>query len=240
MKKILPLLIAITTCIATACSPATNSTSASSTTILDLRNKNSSGTSVTRTINNNGAIGVFLEKDLGSQSFGSLTDTELENIVSFSDAENGFTINYTTPESLRDYQLMTRIIYIDNNNNWSTRQNIEQSAINITDNTGTHVRSSFSWVYPLVVPGRTYKFAIQFQYSKNGVTNPPDFQLYYHITPQHGIGIIDDLPRGYNSSDYTNFSNGVFSLQNVIPVESEVPVQKSIGMFGTGFYSFVL
>ncbi len=234
MKKLLLLVTALTVFALISCSQTSGDSDSDSAsdpdvTEVDLRNKNSSGTSVSRTAaNNNESIGEYVKTD-DDYNYGPLTDADLENLISFEDDEKGFKINYTTPASLREYKLMTRIIYIDNSKHWSTRQNIEMYAINENG----HVKDSYSWVYPLVLPGNTYNFAIQFQYSKDGDPNPPDFQLFYRVTPKHGIGIIDDLPEDYNSADYTDFEDGVFSLHDVIPVESEVKLQKSIGLFGT-------
>lgn len=202
-------------------------TNSTNTRIVDLRNKDSSGNVVSRSVvNPSSPIGTFLEKG-GAQSYGGLTDEQLANIISFEDDDNGFKINYTTPESFKTYTLSTRIIYIDGNGKWSTRQNINDNEINENGK----VKDSYSWVYPLVLPGKTYKFAIQFQYRGSG--NPPDFQLIYEVTPLHGKGIIDDLPSNWESSDYTEFKDAVFSLKNVIPVESSSGVRKSYGLYGT-------
>ncbi len=257
MKKLLLVTIALTAFVLFSCNQAASSDdtkktsggtekpAGSSTNEVDLRNKDKSGTSVKRSAaadaDDDAPIGVYVKKD-PTCKFGPLTDEDLEKLISFEDDEKGFKINYTTPEALKDYVLLTRIIYIDKNGNWSTRQNIDRYAINEIVNSKAHVKDSYSWVYPLVLPGNTYSFAIQFQYytptvySKDAfglVSAGPDFQLFYSVTPKHGIGIIDDLPEDYNSPDFTVFEDGVFSLKNVIPVESESSVIKSIGLYGT-------
>ena len=235
MKKIIAgaLLVISSLVFVTGCSHGNDdknqpeSKSSNSRTI-DLRNKDSSGNVVLRSAADpasSAPIGVFLEKG-GAQSYGGLTDEELAAIISFEDDPDGFKINYTTPASFENYTLSTRIIYIDGNGKWSTRQNINNNEINENGK----VKSTYSWVYPLVLPGKTYKFAIQFQYGGN---NAPDFQLIYNVTPLHGKGIIDDLPSDWDSSVYTDFKDAVFSLNNVIPVESSLGVRKSYGVYGT-------
>ena len=251
MKKLLLIASVLTAFALISCSQANNESGSGDTQKeVDLRNKNDSGKSVKRSAapdtddaadtDEDAPIGKYVKKDPDCR-YGSLTDEDLEKLVSFEDDEKGFKINYTTPEALKEYALMTRIIYIDNNKNWSTRQNIELAAINKVVGSDAFVKDSYSWVYPLVLPGKTYTFAIQFQYYKATVSSTgfnvgeagPDFQLYYSVTPKHGLGIIDDLPEDYNSVEYTEFKDGVFSLVNVIPVESEVKLQKSIGLYGT-------
>ena len=203
---------------------------------IDLRNKSFSEKSMSKkSIGSNIGIGCYIGKDNNSKCFGILSNEDLKSIVSFEDDKIGFKINYNTPKKLEEYSLITRIVYIDGNGKWSTRQNINYAAINeFNIDTGSYVvKSQYSWVYPFVLANKTYKFAIQFQYSKEKISNPPDFQLYYEITPLHGIGIIDDLPYNWNSSDYVSIKDALVSINNVIPVESSNGVFKSIGLFGT-------
>lgn len=205
---------------------------------IDLRNKDSNGISVARTAINNESsdIGVFYAKDEGSRSFGGLTDEELEALITFEDDENGVKVNFTSPDKFKDYWFMTRMIYLDGNENWSTRMTPDMVAINhYSSETNTFVvNSEISWVYPLVLAGGTYKFAIQFQYRKDGIDESlcPDFQLYYILTPKHGLGIIDNLPKGWDSAKYAHLDNSVFYLTNVIPIDV-TGVKKSIGLWET-------
>lgn len=230
-KHFIFLLVLIITVLFTACSNNLSNPNPPKLTI-DLRNKDINGNISRNAITTNkGPIGQFFKKEIDCY-YGDLTDEDLLTLISFEDAEKGFKIIYKTPEKLqgKNYHFQTRIFYIDGNNNWSTCQNINFNYINENG----CVIDECSWVYPWVLPGKTYTFAIQFQYANNDPEGPkgPDFQLYYKVTPNHGIGIVDDLPKDYDSIDYTSFENGIFSLINVIPPESEYELLKTGALWG--------
>ena len=199
---------------------------------IDLRNKDNTGNSIQREAVNSSdsEIGYFYGTDEGEIDFGGLTEEDLRALISFADDENGVKVTYKAPEKYKNNYFMTRMIYIDGNGHWSTRETPNYDKLNArvyNSETGNFEKiSEYSWVYPLVLPGKTYKFSIQFQY-----TGGPDFQLYYLVTPKHGLGIIDDLPKGWVSSDYSKLEDSVFSLIDVIPVETKGVVKKSIGLW---------
>lgn len=228
MKKLVLVLISISFVgLFLACSSDVKSPY-NSKPIIDLRNKDVNGNNVSRNAiaPSEEPIGKFVRKEI-DHYYGSLTDEDLQSMISFEDDEKGFKINYKTPDKLKgkDYFFLTRIYYIDGNGNWSTCQNLNSDFVN----EDSHVVDEVSWVYPLVLPGKTYTFAIQFQYANNDPEGEkgPDFQLYYEVTPKHGRGIVDDLPKGYDSVSYTSFENGIFSLVDVIPPESEYELLKT-------------
>ena len=211
---------------------------------IDLRNKDSSGVSVSRTARTaeeDAPIGKFLKLDSNANYTGPLTDEDLQSMISFEDNEKGIKVNYKTPASLNEYALYVYFRYMDNNGNWSTRQDFDLFSMHDVVGEDAHVKQAYSWVYPFVLPEKTYTFGIHFQYVKakyiqgevKTTEEGPNFLIYYQITPKHGIGIIDDLPKDWNTPDYTVFKDGVLTLENVIPPESEYKLQKTISLYGT-------
>lgn len=197
-------------------------------TVVDLRNKDSNGVSVSRAAANDLEFHwEFIEKDAGSR-YGDITDVEIDSLISFEDDQEGFKVNFTNLERLRQYTLLMRIIYMDGNQNFSTRQEIHYSELNDLQIGGSV--KNYSWVYPLVIPGKTCKFAIQFQYFTSDGT-APDFQLYYNVTPLHGIGIIDDMSSEAKNADHFRIDGTTVYIEDVIPVEAEGTIFKKFGIF---------
>ena len=232
MKNILKIVIPLifVTGILLSCSDSTRSTTgidgsdSTDLPIIDLRIKNSDGQALLRSVGNETYEFSYNFIEIGNGGkLGLLTEDEAKNILTFEDAPNGIKINFSKPESYDiDSFLWFELVYIDGNGNWSTRQQVDRSVF--------AGKRSFSWLYPLVIPGRTVKFAIQILMGDN--ESQTNFQIYYEVTPKHGIGIVDDLPAGYNDSNYISYDKGKVSFNNVIPPDSSTVVTKSLGFWG--------
>lgn len=190
--------------------------------VIDLRIKNAAGQSISRAAEDEAVEFSYKFLEIGGNpKLGLLTREEAKNILTFEDDPQGIKINCTVPEKYDSINWF-ELVYIDGNANWSTRQQADWFVYGDKRN--------FSWLYPLVIPGNTVKFVIQLMMGAN--ENEANFQIYYEVTPVHGIGIVDDLPAGYDESKYISYSNGKVSLNNVIPPDSSTIVTKSVGFWG--------
>lgn len=192
--------------------------------VIDLRIKNADGQAIARLAEDDNYEFSYKYLEIGGNpKMGLLTDEEAKNILSFEDDPKGIKINFTMPEKYDDYDLnWFELVYIDGNGNWSTRQQVERFVY--------AGKREFSWLYPLVIPGHTVKFSIQIMMGRGEAET--NFQIFYEVTPRHGIGIVDDLPAEYDESKYISYNNGKVSLNDVIPPDSSTIVTKSLGYWG--------
>lgn len=185
--------------------------------VIDLRIKDSNG-NVVRSVTENSVQAEELEYSINinqNQNFGDFTEEMIENLVKFYDDENGFKIALTVPESFSGSLENVNVIYIDDNKNWSTVQALNWDTIHYWDVNLGDITSydNIEWVYPLTTPNKKFYFAIQFFFKSC------NFQVEYSLTPKHGIGMVDDLPVGWKSSDFISINENVLTLNDVIPVE---------------------
>lgn len=198
--------------------------------LIDLRNKDLNG-NITRSVVTSEFSYSYegLDQSINS-STGPLTEEDVKSLITFSDDPNGFRVTYTDSPKLDNYTISyIDIHYIDGNENFSTKQNLTSYCRNEFALT----KETFSWVYPLVNPGKTYKFSVRIKwYCNENTSDNFTLQIFYNITPTHGIGMIDDLPRNYDSSDYVTLENKLLTIHDVIPVESTDVVEKQVQIFG--------
>lgn len=231
MKKLFLILLPL---LFLSCTPDKQGTKVT----IDLRNKDASG-NVSRSVTED-----FTETELpftlvgfdSNQRFNGLPVEQAKNIAKFYDAENGVKIVISKPEYLqgKNFILSSNIIYIDNNSNWTNRQNLNWEKLNPynEENFQYCMADTVEFVYPFVLPNTKTRLVIQYIFGDPSGEPAPDFQVVYEFTPKHGLGVVDDLPKTWNSTDYTSLVDRTFSLEDVIPVEA-TEVVKVVTLYST-------
>lgn len=206
---------------------------------IDLRNKDTKGNVVTRNVSDEDSKDVFNVEFLRIEDYRGnvdlLSEDDIKDLLTFEDDTEGFKINFKNPEKMKDYNVDMNVCYVDDNYNASTRQILDYFWLNnYKEEEGCYVvRENVSWVFPLIIPNKKCQFLFHISFNgKNGSDDGISFMSIYEITSAHGIGIIDNLPKGFKSYEYTSVENGIFSLHDVIPVESK-QVKKSINIFSS-------
>lgn len=218
MKKI--FLILLTLLAFTACKP---NPSKPSDQVIDLRIKNSEG-NVYRSVETE----VFESTELSftrqplntNQNFGCITETMIDEMVKFFDDPNGIKICITVPEVASKKLDVINVIYIDENKNWSTNQQLNWEKVHYWDNEimGINSYDYVEWIFPLVIPNKEIEFAMQFFFN-NDDGSQFSFSVIYNGVPKHGIGKVDNLPKNWVSAKYVKINDNIITVNNVIPIE---------------------
>lgn len=216
---------------------------------IDMRTKhngvvvNLTDTSVSRSVSNNPMLRENVEKlefgkpleftikSFDDSIYGGLNKELTESFLKVYDSEFGVRLSIEIPRQLiRDNGVHAanlkrlQVIYIDNNGHYSTHQLVDVRKIYNYDDDVVNVHS---WEFPFVEPGKLTKLIIQSDFDtldyvdedKNTTEGEARYQKEIIFTPEHGVGVVDDLPIGYNSTDYIRYEDNKLIMQNVIPPE---------------------
>lgn len=217
--------------------------------IIDMRTKhngvvvNLTDTSVSRSVSNNPMLRETVEelefgkpldftiKSFDDSIYGGLNEELTESFLKVYDSEVGVRLSIEIPRQLiRDNGVRAanlkrlQVIYFDNNGYGSTNQLVDINKIYHFDD---DVLKIYSWEFPFVEPGKLTTLIIQSDFetleyideNENFKTSGANYQKEIKFIPEHGVGVVDDLPIGYNSADYIRYEDNKLIMQNVIPPE---------------------
>lgn len=217
--------------------------------IIDMRTKRNgvvvdlNNTSVSRSVSNNPMLKETVEelefgkpleftiKSFDDSIYGGLNEELTESFLKVYDSEVGVRLSIEIPRQLiRDNGVHAanlkrlQVIYFDNNGHGSTNQFVDINKIYYSDD---DVLKIYSWEFPFVEPGKLTTLIIQSDFEtleyidENGnfKTSGANYQKEIKFIPEHGVGVVDDLPIGYNSADYIRYEDNKLIMQNVIPPE---------------------
>lgn len=196
--------------------------------VVDLRNKDADGKSLRAAANAEPEFSYkLLEKSdwasfeentrvsfctIGGNSFGPGTDEykKMAAAIKFEDCEDGVKFVFTKPEG---YDNVTSIVfqYMDGNGQRSTCIDSDDWNSVFNGNGG-----NFELTYPLVLPGKRADFWVMLG---NGNENQLSVNFKYTVMPAHGKGIVDDLPKNYDETNYVEIDEDghTLKLKKIVP-----------------------
>ena len=151
------------------------------------------------------------------------------------DSHKGIKVTYHLPESKKNSGLMgLQIRYLDGNGNYSTfcvPDNVWYPYSSGTD----EQKADKVFYFPFVLPNSTVQLVglASYQNSQDGSTL--DYMGKYTLNTKTGLGVIDDLPKGFES-DYSHviINNLKADIKYVIPpVEDITKMDKTINLWYT-------
>lgn len=249
MKKNLLLLGLFVFCFMGCSNSSNPASSKKDVPIIDLRTKhngvvvNLTDTSVSRSVSNNPMLREKVEKlefgkpleftikSFDDSIYGGLNEELTESFLKVYDSEVGVRLSIEIPRQLiRDNGVRAanlkrlQVIYVDNNGHWSTNQFVDINKIYHFDD---DVLKIDSWEFPFVEAGKLTTLIIQSVFdtleyideNENIKTSEANYQKEIKFIPEHGVGVVDDLPIGYSSADYIRYEDNKLIMQNVIPPE---------------------
>lgn len=200
--------------------------------VIDLRNKDAVG-NICRAVEDVDLSFVGQEIDVKiieqeNQNYGFFSLEEAKKYFKLYHDERGVKLTVNKPEVFPDnLGFKVNINYIDNNGNWSTKLDVSNS--HFRDEYGIELfKQTTDVIFPLVLPNKETYLVIQY-YFLNAYGPSVNFAIGYKFVPKYGLGVIDDLPLGWNSEDYISVQDYTLYLHDVIPVEAiEVKEQAEI------------
>ncbi len=162
---------------------------------------------------NNGNIYNEAEFDVVSSDKGDEIKAKLEAFaenVKITSHDDGFQLVFTAPDGFAELDFWS-LTYIDGNGNDSTGMDKSGTETALEDGTLTVV-------YPLVIKGETADFRVQLASLDIADTKHWEAQLYFSVTPENGLGCVEDMPLAYHPEDYLEIVDGhVLKVSKMIP-----------------------